>query len=380
MILAPLLGIALQAFSAATVNVGSFHSSSANWFQPQIYVDLPATVYAVEGRTLDSYFFNVIRFDGDWTTLTNTVTSAKGGFDQFKWSYLPVSADAGTNNFQFNISFSSTSQLLFTNSFLLVTRAAAYPAVPVSRKLLIIGDSTTAGGTVSAQLLNIFSGDSKYTLTEVGPNTGVTADSNSVSRTVFHSGVSGWRYQDFYTNTTSQWVTMGGTTNTGSPYINSGGSFDFHYWLTNSGTTMSSGDWVIFNLGINGIFGNLTDAALAVQSGLEINAATNMIVNIASVVPGIRVGVALTIPPNQSTNAFVNDYGTSQTLGRYRLNNHEFVENILTTFGTGQFGVSLLPLNSNLDTTNNMFNGVHPASAGYWQIADTYRAFLKGME
>lgn len=365
--------------NATTANVGSFHQASANWFQPQIYIDLPDTVYALEGSTLNVYFFNVIRFDLDWSLITNTVSCSKGSSDGTRWTYTPTLSDVGSTTLTIVVNRTTPFEPLFSKTFTLVTRPVSYPVIPVSRKLIMFGDSTMNNGLVAAQLVNLFSSDANYTLTEVGPNTGNANDSNSVSRAVATAGWSGATFGRWYTNTTTAWTTLGGSNMTGSPFVTNG-VFSFNYWLTNSATSMSSGDWVVFNLGINGIFAATTDGELATYSGQELDALTNMTSSVVAAVPGVRIGVALTIPPNQSTNAFVADYDATQTLGRYRLDNHEFVENLLASFGAGQFGVTLIPLNSNIDTVNNMANGVHPANSGYWQIADTIRAFLKGVE
>lgn len=366
-----------QAVNATTVKVGTLQYGF-----PEAKISLPTVqpIYALEGRTNNIYFRNVVRFDGDWSLITNTVTCAKGTQDSTHWVYVPTAGDAGTNTLTLTVRSLTSPQTLATVTCSLVTRALAYPSIAVSRKMILVGDSTSAGGEVSAQLINLFNGDAKYTFAEAGSNNGNVNDSGGVSRAVSLDSISGWTFGMFNTATTNTWTEIGGTSRTGSPFVFSG-AFDFSTYMATNSIALVAGDWIVFNLGINYIFSATSDSDLAIRTAVELGALTNMISGIQAAIPGIKVGVALTIPPTESQAAFDSDYSGVQTLTRYRRNNHLFVESLLATFDAVNVpGVRVIPINANLDCANNMANGVHPTSTGYYHIADTYRAFLKGEE
>ena len=113
---------------------------------------------------------------------------------------------------------------------------------------------------------------------------------------------------------------------------------------------------------------------------------------------GIRIGICCTTPPCRTNDGFGNNYGNSLTRWLYKRANGLLARAIITAYGsmTGS-GIYIVPLNCCLDTMNNMnttimapnyratntvtriTNGVHPAHAGYQQIADQYYLFLKAL-
>jgi len=237
-------------------------------------------------------------------------------------------------------------------------------------ELLIIGDSTTAGGSVTAELLVLDAADSALSLTLRG--TQGTAPNN-------HEGRSGWSSNTFVT--------------TGSPLCNAG-VLDINNYITTN--TMTGLTHVVINLGINDIFSSATDSV--VDGVIE-----TLVTNVGKIVQGfqgysgtIKIGVALTTPPSDSPDSFGENYGVGQTLHRYRRNWFRLVKRMNAAFSAvGAANVYLLPFSVSLDTRNNMStvsvavnsrnttlvtrqsNGVHPASSGYLQIADVVYAWIK---
>lgn len=369
---------------AASVGCSCVAQSTVGTLSPLARIELSqgTPLYAVEGLTLNVYFRNVVRYEGVWADVTNVVTCAKGSSDGTKWSYTPTASDAGTVQFALTVKNAAFGNTLASKTVSLVTNPADYPASPVNRKLLVIGDSTTVGGTVSAELKRLFLTDTKLVLTEAGSNTGNASDSTAVSRAVAFDGITGSDFTRINSDTTVSWTTLGGVARTGSAFVNPAtGLFDFHYYQTNWSLSFSAGDWVIFNLGINAINSCTSDASLNAQIATQLGALTNMLDAIGAEAPGVRLGVAITIPPNESIAAFQADYGASTAwIYRYLRNHQLWVERLIAFLESQYPSVALVPIHANLDCANNMDNSVHPAAAGYYQIAQSFRMFLKGNE
>lgn len=370
-----------------------------------VTLQMPETIWALEGREMNVYARNVIRSSADPSTMQVDFASTKGAqwgaFGGF-WRYTPTSGDAGTTSLTLTIRDQESGSTLASATASLVTRALSYPATPVTRRLHCIGDSTLggSGAAVLAELVNLFVSDTQYTLNLTGSNDGTVTDSTATSRTVRCDAISGWRVDQFATNSSTAWTEIGGTARTGSPFV-FGGVFSYATFLATNSITMASNDVVLFHLGINDVFNYYDDAELATKLEDMASRLETMIAGVQAAVPGVRVCVATTIPPNDSQDGFGADYGAGQTQRRYRRNRDLWVERILSQFG-GRTGsrIYVLGYGATLDTVNNFAgsdaavnarnsttyfkasagSGVHPAPAGYYQLADTIRAFLKGIE
>jgi hypothetical protein len=366
-------GLASQNVQGAIDQIAT--NSFPAYLSPYVKFSLPATNYAVPGTEMNLYFDNVLRsqvpIPNLWVNVTSSWGAQYGSFGGF-YRLEPVSTNAGISPFYMTVGY-ETNILSSYNGYLKVSTSSAGNGV--TRKLLLVGDSTTAGGEAVSGLWTNMNTD-VFKLSFVG-----TQGTSPIN----HEGRAGYTLNRFYA----------GDANGPSPFTNSSGIFDFHFYLTNNGFTMLSGDWVVVNLGINDVFNAATD----VQCESIIQSFTNqfslMASNILSVVPGIRVGLCITIPPSQSQDGFGVNYATGQTYYRYRRNRYLLAETLALY---SQSGVYLWPINECLDTVNNMNritgpvnarntntwtfigNGVHPALSGYLQIADCYWAILKGNE
>jgi len=369
-----------------------------------VTIHIPKTVWALEGREHNIYARNIIRSGADIEGLdvnfAGTKGSQYGAFGGF-WRYTPTSGDAGTSTLSVSVTDTTSNTLLATASTSLVTVALSHPSAGVARKLLCISDSTMGGGgaSVLAELVNLFSGDAKYTLTLVGSNDGNYNDSGAVSRAVKCEAISGWTVDKFYTDTATAWTEIGGTSRTGSPFVYSG-AFNFGTYKSTHSVTLSSGDWVLLNLGINDLFGYTDDTNVSVKMDAMVTQLEAMVTSIQSSTSGVRIVVCTMIPPPDSQDAFAV-YGVGQTVKRYKRNRDLWVERVLTQFGGRTSSlVYVLGYGAVLDTVNNFGNvsaavnarnattysqpltttGVHPSTTGYYQLADCIRAFLKGVE
>lgn len=333
---------------------------------------LAPTNYAVQGQEANIYFENIVRSSLPTDELAIDVTCNAGTHYQDFFRVTPT--NTVSSNYSLTISvadFTTTNSLASYSGTLRV--AANADGTNIVRKVLLIGDSTTAGGQTITEIVrkastNLFK---------------VTALGTQGTYTNKHEGHSGWTFANFYNTGASNPFTNGAV----------GATFDFNYFLTNNSYTMSANDWVIFNLGINDIFSYTSDATASAAATNFMGTYSNMFYSITNTVPGVRVGLCVLIPPSQSQDAFGDDYGSGQTQKRYRRNRYLLAETMLAyPLGTK------IPINAALDTAHNMpttagvfnarnsdawtyqSNGVHPDTSGYLQIADCLWAFLKGNE
>lgn len=383
-------------FAAQIAGTGSTSSN------PVVYIQLPTAagnvIPALEGRELNLYFDNIIQTTVPLDQLCVDVVCSKGAQYADFWRYTPTSGDAGSTSITVSVWTKDRATQLASATATLKTVALAYPSSPVSRKVLLVGDSTLANGIVAAELVNLFNGDPKYALTLVGSNTGTVADSGSVSRSVALEAISGWTYSLFNSDTSTAWTQINGTARTGSPFVFSG-AFNFASYLSTRGISMASGDWVIVNLGINDLFSYLDDASANTAITTVLGILSGWVTSINAAVSGVRIGVCLTTPPCRSQDGFGSAYGSNQTRMRYVRNIKLLRDAILAAYdSTTVSGVVVVPYHVGLDTANNFatvtsavnarnsttvaqqVNSVHPASTGYWQLADMLRSFLKANE
>lgn len=340
-------------------------------FLPSCNWSLPMQLYATAGTEFNLYLENVVR--SDYKPLLSYDVAVSVGA-QYEGFYRIAPTNAVTTNLSITISAAFGTNLVstFTGS---IKCSADGAGSNVTRKLLIIGDSTTAGGQTITELVRIASTNC-FKLTAIGTRG---------TYTNLHEGYSGWTFPFFY---------YGNGFGT-SPFTNGSGAFDFSYYLTNNSITMASNDWVFINLGINDIFSYTSDVTVQSVAQTMLGTMSNMVESITAAVPGVRVGLCVIIPPSFSQDSFGVSYGTGQTLYRYKRNRYLLAE---TMCAYTQTNVYIVPINHGLDTVNNMntitenvnsrnsnfwthhSNGVHPASSGYLQIADQMWAFLKGQE
>lgn len=381
---------------------GQISGGSSAPVNPTVAIALPGNAQnilpALEGRELNVYLDGCIWASVPLSELCVDVTCTKGAqFDRW-WRYTPTSGDAGSTTFTLAVYTKDRATLLASAAATLKTVALTHPTVGVSRKVLMIGDSTWANGIVAAELVNLFNGDAKYTLNLVGSNNGNVNDSGAVSRAVNVEAISGWTFNLFTTDASTTWTEIGGTVRTGSPF-SFAGAFNFASYLSAQSITMASGDWVLINLGINDIFGATDDTTLQATLSTMATQLAAWITSIKAAVSGIRIGICVTIPPSGSQDAFGVNYTSVQTLRRYEQNLRLWRDTILANNDStvasnvyvipyhvaldrvNNFGTSPVALNFRNSTTYNQpNNGVHPANTGYWQLADILRSYLKAIE
>lgn len=340
---------------------------------------MPATIYATEGRELNIYYDNFLRSDFPLDLYRYVATCSKGDNEGDRWVFTPTAEDAGTLPWKLEVFYRDS--LVTTIDTNIVIKPLS-TGNGVTRKIVTIGDSTTAGGKWVLELVNLFSGD-VMNIETVGSLEYSGPDAGGTTRHVRSDALSGWTINKFYTDATS-------------PFVKEG-VFNFAKYLEDNSITLGDNDYVLIHLGINDVFSYKTNDALLARIATMNAQLTAMINNIRAAVPNIRIGLMMTIPASSGQHGFAANYHSSQTGYRYAINRSIWVKNMLDTYKSMP-NVYLVPVHLNLDTVNNfptvtvpvnarnpktvtkINNGVHPSSYGYWQMADSVFMFLKGQE
>jgi hypothetical protein len=323
---------------------------------------------AIIGKEVNIYFENILN-DRANKYLINVICNI-GKQQNERWICVPDAAGTYPMTIEIYKDFS-----LVTSVTTSVVVKNASVGNGVNKKMLVIGDSTTANSIALTEVANLFSTD-VMDISLIG--TKGTAP-------VQHEGVSGWTTNHFYTNIAS-------------PFVFSG-VFDFAQYMATNG--YSGLNYVVINLGINDVFGYTDDATLNAQITAILAQYQSIIDNIKAYDANIKIGLGVTIPPNNSQDAFGEDSGCSQTRWRYKRNNYIWAKALINQFKNKEVnGIYLIPLNVNIDTEHNMGSqsvavnarntdtvvratpnsGIHPAYSGYYQIADIYYYWLKSFE
>ena len=342
----------------------------------KMIINLPDKIYAVVGEEINLYFDNII--SGNDTDYDFNVDFGSKGqqFEDF-FRFVPDVKETQQLNFQV---FKNNQVVAQKTSNVIVSEKSAGSGT--TRSVVIIGDSTTNNGITVTKLNENFENDSMNIAT-------LGTRGNATNK---HEGRSGWTARMFI-----ETQSLGGVTN--AFYNPSTNKFDFSYYLSNNSITRP--DYVIINLGINDMFGLTSDASLETKMDAAIADFETMINSIKANSSTIKIGLALTIPPNYSQDAFAKDYSTGQTRHRYKRNNILWVQRMIEHFsGKEAQNIYLIPTNSVIDTKYNYGfveekvnarseitrqvsaanGGVHPVASGYWQIADAYWFWLKSFE
>ena len=358
------------------LNVYTKEESDAKYvsiYQDAFTINLPDKFYATSGIEFNIYFDNIV--DTHDTDYTFNVDCDKGSQLERCYTYMPTDSDVGNYPITISVTNKFGQEVQKTSSIIV---NAAQEESPKTVKILVLGDSTTAGG-ITVEKIHTNSANSNCTITTLG--TRGTSPYN-------HEGRSGW----------SAGTYMGYAEISGVPNaFYDGTTFNASYYFSQNNIEFP--DWFIINLGINDMFSYTTDTQMNLGINNFINNINKMITSVKAASSNIKIGLALTIPPNYSQDAFGKAYKCGQTRMRYKRNNFYLVNKLIETFSNKEQseGIYLIPLFINLDTVYNMGfedipvnarnsitykspignGGVHPVESGYWQAADVYYSFIR---
>ncbi|SEM66554.1 hypothetical protein SAMN05192574_101393 [Mucilaginibacter gossypiicola] len=185
-----------------------------------------------------------------------------------------------------------------------------------------------------------------------------------------------------------------------NPYYKAAtGLFDYSYYLSNNGFTMASGDWFVIQLGINDFRFATDDASVNAMITSCLAQLDQMIASFQSAVPGGKFGYVMTFGPAGSQDGFAATFASGTQRDRVVRNFALWRAAVIAHLDTSAkrtAGIYLIPANLNLDTDNNyptttinlsarntsqqitvLNDAIHPATAGYQQIADSIWALIK---
>lgn len=328
---------------------------------------LPPKMYGLVGKEVNVYFDNILDVKANDYQLDVVYGASAGKQQNERWLFTPTVA--GNHNFTINL-YKDFNFIDGKSSTVVVKNANVGNGV--TKKILMIGDSTTAHGQMITELANLFAND-VMNMEFIGTK----------GTTVKHEAIAGWNTPMFYSDATSPFVFNG--------------SFDFAQYMTTNG--LSIPDYVTINLGINDTFSIATDGNIDTVISDMITMYNNMIASIKSYNSTIKFGIALTIPASANQDAYGHDGASDQTQWRYKQKNIKLVKALISAFKDREAeNIYLVPININLDTIHNMAteqvaansrnptlitrqsNAVHPADTGYYQIADMFYYWLKSFE
>lgn len=317
-----------------------------------IGINLPKKIYGVVGKYSPIYFKNII--DTKTMGLDFDVASSVGKQMENKWEYTPTSA--GTTALSLSV-YKDYQQIAKKDTNIVVA--------DVSEKdltVLYFGDSTVNAGGVTKRLLDLYSAETSN-LTLLG--------TRGLDTTNRYEGRGGWGASTYRTPTEIYGA--------GNPFYNPDKSdFDFSYYMTNQG--YATPNHFIIQLGINDVFGYSNDKELNTNIDKILDDFDFIINNVKSYSSSIKIGVTVTIPPNDSQDAFGTYYGNGQTQWRYKRNNAIWASRLIEHFENKETqGIYLVPMQHNIDTAINIADGVHPIQKGYDQMGDSVYAYLKNI-
>jgi hypothetical protein len=379
---AAFMRVTLYNIEIAAGNVQIEKNTLSTSFEPYFYIDpaiiqsvsytnptfglinLPLKIYSVVGHEINIYFENIVE---DSFKYQFDVVCASGSQYADRWTFTP--GTAGT--IALTINAYQNSQAVGSASTSVVVTATSV-GNGVNRKCLFIGDSTTAAGTYTGEILNLFSSD-VMAVTLLG-----TQGTNPNK----YEGYGGWTVNSYITSSSPFWYS---------------GALNFSNYM--SAHSYTGVDRVAINLGINDVFAFTDDATLNTTLTTLITQYNTLINNIKAYNSSIKIGIAITIPPSCGQDAFAQSYGCGQTRWRYKRNIALLHKSLIANFGGQEVSnIYLVPIHTNLDSKNNMqttnintnsrnttqiavqSNGLHPATSGYNQIADVFYNWLKSFE
>lgn len=322
---------------------------------------LPAVIPAVVGHEMNVYFDNLIA--GEATRYDFDVHASIGRHRNDRWTCVPE--QPGDYALEVEVYSEEGERLAAAKT---VVRVKPADTAGHGRRVLFVGDSTTAAGQYTAELLRLFAADSS----------GVTLLGTKGSGRNAHEGRGGWKVIDYYEREESPFVFAG--------------KFDFARYMAENG--YEGVDDVCIHLGINDVFHAPGDNGMEELLGRAMPMLEEMIADIRRYDERVRIGIMIVIPPSRTQDSFGKSYGAGQSRRRYKRNWFLWNRELIRRF-SGRSGIELIPLHVNLDTARNMqtettaanarnprpepyqSNGVHPAVEGYRQMADVVYAWLK---
>jgi lysophospholipase L1-like esterase len=358
---------------------------------PSLRTILPPVIYAVPGVEMSVYFDNII-LHPDSDRFIYDVQCTIGRQQQERWTVVPDAEQVGDHGLTIRILTPEMVPLHEMSTTVRVVDAAAGAGETISA--LVIGDSLTAASAYPGRVVSLFATEGNPALTMIG-ETGPGGDSGNR-----HEGYGGWSCERFACawDPEAEWKEVSGRMRrTRSPFLfetPDGPVLDFsRYFEKNSAGAPP--DFITILLGCNDTFSS-DETNIEERIDTMFGHLDTLLAAIRAAAPEAEIGLLTLVPPAASQDAFGANYGCGQNRWQYRRNQHRVVEREMETYGGREAeGIFLLPAHVNIDSVwgfprtsvalggheetkiPRMSNGVHPATAGYYQIGDSIFAWMK---
>ncbi len=352
---------------------------------------LPADIYAVPGVEVNVYYDNIILHPNSELLMWD-VDCNMGAQQNERWTCTPTEAQVGAHPLTIKIVSPEIELLHQVQTMVHVIDPAAGALVPLT--MLCIGDSLTAASAYTGRLVTLFAEDASIDMTLIGEY-GPRGDSGNQ-----HEGYPGWAADTFVNrwDPVGEWKEIDGRNRrVRSPFlfdVDGEPQLDFQQYLdkNNGGNTP---DFITILLGCNDTFHG-TEETIEEKIDAFLGNMDKLLAEFARVAPDTEIGVLYLVPPSRYQDSFGANYTCSQTRWQYRRNVHRVVEREMETYlGREDENIFMVPAFVNVDSIygfggamvapnahssdkiRRMTNGVHPTTAGYYQIGDAIYCWAK---
>jgi hypothetical protein len=338
-------------------------------YMPTVVISLPSTIDAVIGDTLELFYKGILQTN-NLENYNINLSASKGKKYKNRWIYTAVEGDTD---------FNLTVKVYNDSMILLASKVCSINVVPVksspvaATNILSVGDSLTAAGVWTTEF--------DRRLTGTGGTPAGSALTNiefigTLGDTTKHEGRSGWTWNNYNSLKDGE-----------NPFWSvAEGRNDFLAYST--AHSFTGIDYCYILLGWNSW--NTTPASIVTQGKAFVD-------QLHTDYPACKVVImGLQVP---QLDGYGENYGTDAGLNYYENLHFVFALNKAYEDWTKEAAysgfMSFIHLSSQFDTDNNMptstrtvnvrsattetygTNAVHPATEGYYQIADTaYRKFM----
>lgn len=330
-------------------------------------VALPDVIYTSIQEPLVIRFMNIIGCNSLENYSVEVNTDGKGKLYDDRWEYTPQTTET------FSLSFTVTDpegEKVNESSHTIVVRK---PNQKKNFAVLVIGDSTIAGGYETKRMLDLANeSGKKFTLLGTKTTSYVNDENNR------HEGRSGWKAITY--------IEKAGSSNSGdvNAFFNpETETFDYSYYMRTQGYT--SVDCVCLQLGINDVFGASSDEQLYSDSYINkyFKNMDKIIESIHAYDSNIKIVWNLILPGSVEQEKFELAYKDKQTAERYKRNtyltNLEIIKHV-----SEMKNVYVAPTNASLNTVENMYMGgngaVHPARKGYFEVGALLYSYILAID
>lgn len=352
---------------------------------------MPPRMFAVPGVEMNLYFDNVLLHPNS-DQLVYDVDCPFGAQQEERWTGDPEGVSSGDLTLTLRILTPEMEILQEASTTVEVVDPTAGQGEEIT--VLCVGDSLTAASAITGRLVQLFAADEAVNATLIGES-GPGGDTGNR-----HEGYGGWTCERFVTAWAEEdEAEVGGRMRrVRSPFVFKDGdaepALDFQRYL-DANNAGQAPDFITILLGCNDTFA-ADEETIEERIDVMFGYLDTLIAAFRAAAPDTEIGVLTLVPPAASQDAFGQNYRCGQTRWQYRRNQHRVVEREYETYGDREDeGIFLVPAHMNLDTVwgfprisvpanahadtavSRMSNGVHPATAGYYQIGDNIYCWMK---